>query len=117
MATPWSIIVPYSTAAAATVANILTGTAIEYVGHAAVLTIYASGDATGDTFSISGFSGDAPGMAIIPAGTPVMVASTAGSVKTNENFLGQFAIPANTRLVLAVVASAAHTGRFMIAIS
>jgi hypothetical protein len=117
VATPWSIIVPYSSAAAATIPNALTGTAVEYVGHAAVLTVYASGDAIGDTFSLSGFSGDAPGMAVIPAGTPVQVASTAGAVKTNENFLGQFAIPANTRLVLAVVTSAAHTGRFLIAIS
>jgi hypothetical protein len=117
VATPWSIIVPYTTAAAATVPNVLTGTAVEYVGHAAVLTVYASGDASGDTFALSGFSGDAPGMAVVPSGTPVQVASTAGAVKTNENFLGQFAIPASTRLVLAVVTSGAHTGRFLIAIS
>jgi len=117
VATPWSIIVPYTTAAAATVPNVLTGTAVEYVGHAAVLTVYGSGDAAGDTWSLSGFSGDAPGMAIVPAGTPLQAASTTGAVKTNENFIGQFAIPANTRLVLAVVASAAHTGRFLIAIS
>jgi hypothetical protein len=117
VATPWSIIVPYSSAAAATIPNVLTGTAVEYVGHAAVLTVYASADALGDTFALSGFSGDAPGMAVVPSGTPVQVASTPGAVKTNENFLGQFAVPANTRLVLAVVTSAAHTGRFLIAIS
>jgi hypothetical protein len=109
----WSVYIPYSTAAAATIANALTGTAVEYTGgQATTLTVYASGDAAGDTFSLSGFSGSNPGITYIPAGSPMPVASTVGAVKTNENFVGQFAVPANTRLVLGVVASAAHAGRF-----
>jgi hypothetical protein len=113
----WSIIVPYSSAAAATIPNVLAGTAVEYIGHASTITLYGSADATGDTFALSGFSGDAPGSAYIPAGSPLQVASTAGSAKTNENFIGQLAIPANTRLVLGVVTSAAHTGRFLLVVS
>jgi hypothetical protein len=113
----YTVIVPYSSAAAATIPNVLTGSAIEYTGGAAtVLTIYGSGDATGDTFQLSGFTGSHPGELYVPAGSPVPVASTAGAVKTNENFIGQFAVPANTRLVMAVVTSAAHTGRFQIVV-
>jgi hypothetical protein len=117
MATPWSQIVAYTTAAAATVPNVLAGTAVEYIGRAVTMTLYGSGDAAGDTFSLTGFGGDSPGMAIIPTGSPVPTASTVGAVKTNENFLGMFAIPANTRLVLSVTTSAAHTGRFQFVLS
>jgi hypothetical protein len=112
----WSQYVPYSSAAAATIANALTGTAIEYVGAAITLTMYASGDAPGDTFALTGYTGHAPGSAFLPAGSPVPTASTVGAVKTNENFVGQFAVAANTRLVLSVTTSAAHTGRFQFVI-
>lgn len=112
----YTIIVPYTTAAAATVANILAGTAVEYLGEAATLTVYGTGDATGDTMSLTGFRGSEPGRVVIPASSPVPVASTAGTVKTNENFIGQFPIAGNTRLVMSVTTSAAHTGRFQIVV-
>jgi hypothetical protein len=117
MSSPWSAIIPYTTAAAATIANVLAGTAVEYIGKATTMTIYGSADAAGDVFNLTGFGGDSPGMAIVPAGSPVQVASTVGSVKTNENFIGMFPIPAGTRLVLSVITSAAHTGRFLFALA
>jgi hypothetical protein len=112
MSSPWSQTIAYTSAAAATIPNVLAGTPVEYIGKATTLTIYGSGDAAGDVWSLSAFSGDAPGSAIVPA-SPVPVASTAGSVKTNENFIGMYPVPANSRLVLAVITSAAHTGRFL----
>ena len=108
----YSLQVPYSSAAAATIANVLTGTAVEYIGHATKMTIYGNGDATGDTWSLTGFTGSEPGTQWFPT-SPVNAASTAGAIKTNEAFLAMIAVPANTRLVLTVVTSAAHTGRFL----
>src|SRR5262245_11452464 len=101
----YSIIVPYTTAAAATIANILSGTSVEYLGHATKLTIYGSGDAAGDTTSLTGFTGSEAGSQYIPS-SPVQVASTVGSVKTNENFITMIAVPGNTRLVMPLMASA-----------
>jgi len=108
-------IIPYTTAAAATIANLLAGTPLEYWGGAGVLTLYGCADAVGpDTYSLSGYQGGNPGMVMVPAGSALSVASTVGAIKNNENFLGQFAIPANTRLVLSVTTTAAHTGRFQL---
>jgi hypothetical protein len=109
----WTQITPY-TSVAGTIANVLAGTAIEYVGAASTLTVYGSVDTAGDTFSLSGATGVAPPSNYVPAGALIPAASTAGAVKTNEDFIGQFPIPANTRLVLSVTAAAAgHLGRFM----
>lgn len=111
----YSITIPYTEGAAATIANILSGTAVEYIGSATVITLYGSADTAGDTFSLTGFTGSEPGSSIVPL-SPIPVASTAGAVKTNENFIGQFAIPANTRLVMPVNGANTHVGRFLFVI-
>jgi hypothetical protein len=108
----YSFPVKYTEPAAATIANLLAGTPVEYIGEAIKLTIYGSADAAGDTHSLSSFRGSEPGALVIPLG-PIPVASTAGAIKTNENFIGQFAIPAGSRLVHNVVGTAAHTGQFL----
>jgi hypothetical protein len=114
--------VPYSQPASTTTANLLAGNPLEYWGKAGVLTIYGSADlaAAADTMSLSYFGGADPGAVLIPPGSRVPQASTAGAVKNNENFLGQFAIPANSRLVLAIVSSATvgtHTGQIQLVAS
>lgn len=107
----------YTTGAAATIANQLAGTPVEYMGGASTLTIYGSADAVGpDTITLTGFTGAHPGEVYIPT-SPIPVASTVGAVKTNENFIAMVAIPANTRLVMAIVTTAAHTGRFLLVVS
>lgn len=107
----YTVTVPYTIPAAATIPNLLAGTSVEYLGEAAVLTVYASCDVAGDTFAFNAFRGNKPGEALVPL-SPIPVASTAGTVKTNENFIGQFAVPANSRLVLTINGTAAHVGRF-----
>lgn len=107
----YALTVPYTIPAAATIPNLLAGTPVEYLGGAAVLTMYASCDVAGDTFQLNAFQGNKPGEALVPL-SPLPVASTAGAVKNNENFVGQFAVPANSRLVLTVNGTAAHVGRF-----
>lgn len=97
--------------ASGTIPNNLTGQAPEYLGEAAQLTLYGNSNDGATTHSLTGFRG-ASGEPYVPAGSNVGVASTAGKVKTNEDFLGQFPVPASTRLVHQVVGTATKTVLF-----
>lgn len=98
---PLSLTVRSAIGAAATIANVLSGLAIEYQGSAVVLTVYGNGDIAGMTQSLFGHRGDASDLYIPPA-SGLGVASTVGKVKVNEDFIGQFPLPAGTRLVHSV---------------
>lgn len=87
--------------AAATVANALAGNPLEYVGEARNLTIYGNGDIAGMNMSLL-FNRGGDSEVPIPPGSALGIGSTVGKVKTNEDFIGQFAVPAGTRLVLSV---------------
>lgn len=87
--------------AAATVPNVLVGTALEYFGKANVLTIYGNADIAGMTFSLS-FNQGGDSQLPIPPGASLGAASTVGKIKTNEDFLIQVPVPAGSRLVLSV---------------
>ena len=78
--------------------SILVGSTIEYQNKASVLTIYDNADAVGlaQTFFMNDGTTT---VAIIPPGAGVGVASTAGKVKTNEDFVIQYAIPAGMHLI------------------
>lgn len=87
--------------AAATIPNVLAGTALEYFGQAATLSLYGSADIAGMSMSLSfnrGGDSDLP----VPPGSSIGLASTVGKVKVNEDFIGQWAVPAGSRLVLSV---------------
>lgn len=87
--------------ATSTNANVLTGSTIEFIGQASTLTIYGNANAVGVTHTLfAGMGPQAP--LLIPSGSSLNVASTAGAIKTNENFIGQWAVPAGSRLVHAV---------------
>jgi hypothetical protein len=90
-----------SIGAGATVPNVLTGTALEYFTGANVLTIYGNGDITGMSFSLT-FNMGGKSEVPLPPGNSLGVASTAGKIKTNEDFLIQTPVPAGARLVLSV---------------
>jgi hypothetical protein len=90
-----------SIAASTTTANLLSGTPIQFLTKAAVLTVYANADAVGMTFSLSLVDGTSVSQ-VVPTGSGLSAASTAGKIKTNEDFIGQFAIPAGVQLILAV---------------
>lgn len=80
----------------------LLGTTIEYQNKASVLTIYDNGDAVGliQTFFMN--DGQTT-ITIIPPGSGVGVASIAGKVRTNEDFVIQYAIPAGEHLIHQVL--------------
>lgn len=87
--------------AGATVANALAGNPIEYFGEARKLTIYGNADIAGMSMSLL-FNRAGEADVPIPPGSSLGVASTVGKVKTNEDFIGQFPVPAGSRLVLGV---------------
>jgi hypothetical protein len=95
------LVVRSAIGAAATIANLVTGQAVEYLGQAATLTLYGSGDIAGMVHTLAGFRGVA-GDLYVPPGSSIPTASTAGAIKANENFLGQFGLPASSRLVHSV---------------
>lgn len=95
-----------SIAATTTVANILSGSPVQFVTKASVLTLYANADAVGITFSLSLADGNTIAQ-VVPTGAGLSAASTVGKIKTNEDFIGQFAIPSGVQLILAVVNSTA----------
>jgi hypothetical protein len=90
-----------SVAANATTANLLSGAPIQFVGRAGVLTLYGNADAVGMTHALSINDGQETRQ-IVPAGAGLGAASTAGKVKTNEDFIGQFPIPAGVQLIHAI---------------
>jgi hypothetical protein len=96
----------------ATNTNILAGQSVEYFGgRAAVLTLYGNADALLVTHSF--FMNDGQNVTLlVPPNTPVSLAGTVGKVKTNEDFIGQWAIPSQVRLVHSVTNGGAGTTNF-----
>jgi hypothetical protein len=113
MAEPWSVIVPYTIPAALSIANLLDQTAIQLFGKGATVTLYGTADAAGDTFTLQAADGASAPKVLVTPSTPVPVASTVGSAKTNENFIGQFSVPDHSRLSLPIAGVNGHTGRFL----
>lgn len=100
MALTWNINA-LSVPASSTNANVLVGSTIEFIGTASTITIYGNANAIGCTHTL--FAGQGPNAPLlIPSGSGLNAASTPGAIKTNENFIGQWAVPAGSRLVHAV---------------
>jgi len=109
---------PYTIPAAGVIANLLSGQGVEYIGRASMLDLFATADVAGDTFGLTQtLGGDV--RTIVPAGSSIGLASAAGAgPKLDEDmWLNGVAIPAGAHLILAIVGTAAHTGRFAINVS
>lgn len=70
-------------------------------GVASNVTLYANGDATGLLMNVNWDDGQRS-EGLIPNGSAVGVASTAGKIKTNEDFISQFPVPAGVKLLMNV---------------
>lgn len=69
-----------------------------FFGKAAKVTAYIGADAVGLTQALSYDDGETT-VSVIPQGSGVGTLSTAGKIKTNEDFVAQFAIPAGCKLL------------------
>jgi len=106
-------------AANSTITNALAGQSVEFFGSkAGILTLYGNADAVGVQHTLFINNGQDIST-VVPPGSSLSVASTVGKVKTNEDFLGQWAIPAGVRLVWGLVntTAAAIVARGMFVIS
>jgi hypothetical protein len=93
----------YSVAAATTDNNVLGNTGSpQYFGRAAVLTVYGNSDAVGMKLALATQDGQGT-IQQIPSGSGLGVASTAGKIKTNEDFIGQYPITAGVQLILSLI--------------
>jgi hypothetical protein len=67
-------------------------------GKAANVTLFVAAQAFGLTHSLF-YDDGSISIAVIPPSSGIGLESTLGKVKTNEDFVTQFAIPANTKLI------------------
>lgn len=72
-----------------------------FFGKASGVTFYSNGAAIGLTQALTADDGT-EGVQVIPAGSAIGVASTVGKIKTNEDFVIQFAVAAGFKLLWAV---------------
>ena len=87
-----------------TVADVISAQGINaFFGQAAGITIYWNCD-TVATMTASAIVDDGTtATVLIPPGSSVPSASTAGKIKANEDFIGQFPVPSGCKLLLGVV--------------
>lgn len=67
-------------------------------GHAANINFYVAAQAFGLTHSLF-YDDGVTSVALIPPGSGIGLESTVGKLKTNEDFVVQAAIPANSKLI------------------
>lgn len=88
--------------AGASTNDVITASGINaQFSEASNVTLYQNGDSAGLLSNLS-FDTGSSSTGIIPSGSSVGVASTVGKIKTNEDFVTQFAVPAGVKLVLNV---------------
>jgi hypothetical protein len=90
-----------SVPANSTTPNALVGLPLEFFGQAATVTLYGNSDTVGVTISLLINNGQNISALIAP-GSQLSAAATTGKVKSNEDFVSQFAVPAGSRLVLSL---------------
>jgi hypothetical protein len=93
----------YSVAAGATDNAVLPNTGSpQFFGVAGILTVYWNSQTVGLKAALGYLNGQTT-IYLVPPGSGVSLASTPGAVKTNEDWVGQFPIPAGVQLVLSLV--------------
>ena len=69
-----------------------------FFGSAAAITVYQNSD-TANTMTASMIADNGvTGKVLVPAGSAVQSASTAGKIKANEDFVGQYGVDAGSKL-------------------
>jgi hypothetical protein len=109
----------YSLAASATIANLLNGTNLQYIGLPSKITVWAAAflAAANDQFSLTWSRGAEFGT-LVPAGSPINV-DAAGPSQLND-LVGEFTVPQGANMILNLIADATsgtHIGAFRFVIS
>lgn len=104
--------IAYTAGASGAIANVVAGSPVEYITRASNLKIFATADVAGDTFGLNiVMGGDA--RVLVPSGTTINLASATGAgPKLDEDFYGEWSVPAGAHVILALTAASTHTGRF-----
>ena len=86
-----------------TIADVISAQGINaFFGKAAGITVYWNCDTVATmTASLAEDDGTTATL-LVPAGSSVASASTAGKIKANEDFIGQFAVDAGCKLLMSV---------------
>lgn len=104
----------YTIPAGGVLNNALQGLSVEFVGKASVVRLFGVADVAGDTMSLTRTTGG-DSQVLVDAGSPLNGAAAAGQgPKLDEDFIGEWPVPAGSHLVLGVVGTAAHVGRFAV---
>lgn len=92
-----------SIAANSTVADVIQAQGINaYFGAAVGITVYWNCNTVSSmSVSLSTDNGVNP-KGLVPAGSTVPVGSTAGKIKTSEDYIGQFPVDAGSKLLMSV---------------
>lgn len=102
-----------ATAAGATNNNVLAGQSAEYFGSkAGILTLYGNADALLWTHALFTNDGQLVQL-VVPPGSVLSLASTIGKIRANEDFIGQWAIPSQVRLVHSVTNGGVAASNFI----
>lgn len=73
-----------------------------FFGSAAGITVYWNCDTVATMTAQCTVDNGVTATVLVPAGSAVPSASTAGKIKANEDFIGQFPIDAGSKLLIAV---------------
>ena len=89
--------------ATTTVPDVITTAGINaYFGKASGVTVYWNCDTVATTTAACTADDGTTSVGLVPAGSAVPSASTAGKIKANEDFVGQFPIDAGSKLLISV---------------
>ena len=73
-----------------------------FFGAAAGITLYWNCDTAATMTAQATVDNGTTATVLVPAGSSVPIASTAGKIKANEDFIGQFPIDAGSKLLISV---------------
>lgn len=89
--------------ATTTVADVIAAQGINaFFGQAAGITVYWNCSTVASMTASLTVDNGVTATGLVPSGSTVKAASTAGAVKVNEDFVGQFPVDAGSKLLLSV---------------
>lgn len=93
----------FSVPATTTSPDVISSAGINaFFGAAAGITLYWNCDTVATMTAQATVDNGTTATVLVPAGSAVPIASTAGKIKANEDFIGQFPVDAGSKLLISV---------------